>query len=120
MANEPMIIIQKTYDMIQYGYVCLQQFPKAEKHTMAADIKSSMYAVLKLLIAASKKYHKKTTLQDIDIELQFLKTMIRLASELKTSPGGSAFLPLKKYEIWSKQLNEIGRMLGKWIQTAKQ
>lgn len=120
MTNEPMTIIQKTYDMIQYGYVCLQQFPKTERHTMAADIKHSMYNILKLMIAASKKYHKKTTLQEIDIELQFLKTMIRLASELKNSPSGSPFLPLKKYEHLSKQLAEIGRMLGKWIQNTRQ
>jgi len=115
-----MLITQKIYDMIQYGYVCVQQFPKTERHTMAAEIKQSMYTVLKLTIAANKKYHKKTTLQEIDIELQFLRTMVRLASELKSAPAGSPFLPFSKYEHWSKQLNEIGRMLGGWIQNAKQ
>ncbi len=69
-----MVIIQKTYDMIEYAYVCMRQFPKSEKFTLAAEIKTSMYTLLKLLIAASKKYYKKTTLQEIDIELQFLKT----------------------------------------------
>lgn len=117
---EPMAIIQKTYDMIQYAYVCMRQFPKSEKHTMAADIKHSMYTMLRLLIAASKKYYKKNTLQDVDIELQYLKTMVRLASELRNSPSEPPFLPLNKYENWVKMLDEIGRMLGKWIKNNKQ
>jgi hypothetical protein len=74
-----------------------------------------MYKLLHLLIAASKKYYKKTTLQEIDVELQFLRTMVRLASELRYSSTDAPFLSLKKYEIWSKQLNEIGKMLGQWI-----
>jgi len=107
MSNEQyqdMVIIQKTYDMIRYAYICMRQFPKSEKHTMAAEIKTSMYTLLKLLIAASKKYYKKTTLQEIDVELQFLKTTVRLASELRNSPGEPPFLSLKKYEIWSRHL----------------
>lgn len=115
-----MVIIQKTYDMIEYAYVCMRQFPKSEKFTLAAEIKTSMYTLLKLLIAASKKYYKKTTLQEIDIELQFLKTTVRLASQLKNSPGDPPFLPLKKYEEWSRHLAEIGKILGQWIKNAKQ
>lgn len=107
------------YDTIQYGYTCLRQFPKSEKFTMVADIKNSMYTLLKLLIRASKKYYKKNTLQDADIELQYLKTMIRLASELKTHPNGAPFLSIRQYEIWAKQLDEIGRMLGQWIKSSK-
>jgi hypothetical protein len=114
---QQMVIVQKTYDMIKYGYICMRQFPKAERHTMVADIKRSMYNLLHLLIAASKKYHKKTTLQEIDIELQFLRTMVRLASELRYSPADAPFLSLKKYENWSKQLNETGKMLGQWIKS---
>lgn len=59
---EELKILQKTYDMIQYGYICLRQFPKSEKYTLAAEIKQSMYRLLKLIITANKRYYKKTTL----------------------------------------------------------
>ena len=112
---EELKILQKTYDMIQYGYVCLRQFPKSEKHTLAAEIKQSMYRLLKLIITANKRYYKKTTLQDIDVELEFLRHMIRLSADTELH-----FLPFKKYENWLKMLNEIGRMLGGWIKSSKQ
>lgn len=117
--RETMVIIQKTYDMIQYAYICLQEFPKAEKHTMAAEIKTSMYKFLKLCIAASKKYYKKTTLQEMDIELQFLKTIVRLSSELRNKETKAPFLADKKYQYWAKLLAEIGAMLGGWIKNKK-
>lgn len=107
-------ILQKTYDMILYGNVCLKQFPKHEKHVMAADIRKTMSEITHLIIRANKKYHKKTTLQEIDIELDWLRMQIRLAADPKVR-----YLPLRKYENWSKMLNEIGRMLGGWIKSAK-
>ncbi|XJZ25935.1 diversity-generating retroelement protein Avd [Bacillota bacterium Lsc_1132] len=108
-------LLQKTNDMIIYGSICLKQFPKSERYTLAADIKKSMYNLLRLLIEANKKYYKKTTIQQIDVELETLRTFIRLAADQKLQ-----YLPLRKYENWAKMLNEIGRMVGGWIKTVKQ
>lgn len=103
-------ILQKSYDMVKYGYCALRQFPKSEKYSLAADIKQSMYAIIHLIIRANKRYHKKTTLQDIDIEIEALRHLIRMAMDLN-------FLPFKKYEVWSRLLNEIGKMLGGWMKS---
>lgn len=103
-------ILQKCYDMIEYGYIALRQYPKSEKHTLAAETKRSMYSLLGLIIRANKKYYKKTTLQDIDIELENLRYLIRLGN-------GLGFLPFKQYENWSRKLNELGKMLGGWFKS---
>lgn len=107
---EDLKIAQKIYDMILYGNKALIQFPKSERYVLAADIKTSMYAMLRLCIVANKHYYKKTTLQDLDVELEVLRNLLRLASDPETR-----YLPLKKYEVWSKKLDEIGKMLGGWI-----
>lgn len=106
-------IRQKCEDMIAYGYTVLQQFPKSEKHTLAADIKQSMFKLLELVIICNKKYYKKNTMQELDVELDVLRSYIRLAMTLK-------FLPFKKYEIWSGYLNEIGKMIGGWLKSIKE
>ena len=107
-------IQQKTYDMILYADKCLKQFPNYEKHVMAADIRRTMYGLLRLIIRANKKYYKKTTLEELDIELDSLRMQIRLAADPELR-----YLPIKKYEHWSKLLNEIGRMLGGWMKSTK-
>lgn len=108
-------ILQKTYDMIIYGNICLKNFPKSERYALAADIKKSMYELLRLLIEANKKYYKKTTIQQLDVELETLRIYIRLASDPKLM-----YLPLRKYENWAKMLNEIGRMIGGWLKSTRQ
>ena len=98
--------------MIQYGYIALRQFPKTEKFTLAAEIKLSMWRLLRLIVICNKRYYKKTTLQDLDAELDLLRSQVRISKEL-------GFLPFKKYEVWSRHLDEIGRMIGGWLRSLK-
>lgn len=95
-----MIIQQKVFQMMKYGYICLQQYPKSEKFALVVDIKRCMNTILERVVEGSKKDHKKTTLRDLDVEVAKLKVYIRLSHEL-------GFLPLKKYELWSEKVVEI-------------
>jgi hypothetical protein len=59
---EDLIIKQKHEDLMIYAYQCLGQFPKSERHVLAADIRKGLYAIDSLIVRAQKKYFKKTTL----------------------------------------------------------
>ena len=85
-----LIIQQKIYDMIMYAYPAIEQFPKSQKFSLAADMKKCLDAIMRLTITANKKYTKKTTLQELDVENEALKIYIRMAFEL-------GYLPPKKY-----------------------
>jgi len=112
MAEE-LKILQKIFDMMEYGYGALAQYPKSEKFALVADIKRSMDRMLERAIEAQKKYYKKTTLQELDVEIMKLKAYLRLSKNL-------GFLPMKKYEIWSEKVVEIGKMLGGWLKSVNQ
>lgn len=111
--KEELIIQQKVYDMIMYAYPAIEQFPKAQKFSLAQDMKRCLDNIMRYIIAANKKYTKKTTLQELDIEVAALKVYIRMAHEL-------GYLPPKKYEIWSKMAVEVGKMVGGWIKSARE
>ena len=104
MDKQPLVIEQRIRDMMQYGHIALRQFPKSEKHVLAAEIRTSMLTLLRLVITAAKRYHKKTTLTDLDVELAVLQNQIRLAKDL-------TYLPINKYQHWSGLNLEIGRRL---------
>lgn len=103
-------IRQKCEEMIAYGYGALRQFPKAERHVLSQEIRNTMWGLLRLIIICNRRYHKKTTMQDLDAELDLLRSQVRMAKEL-------GYLPFKKYEVWSRQLDEIGRMVGGWLRS---
>ena len=103
-------LMQKVYDMMEYAYPALAQYPKSEKFALCTDIKHCMDIMLERTIEAQKKYYKKTTLQELDVEIMKLRAYLRLSHEL-------GFLPMKKYEVWSGMVVEIGKMLGGWLKT---
>ena len=103
-----MIILQKTKDAMKYLYTSWVKYPRSEKLGFVSDYKKCLFQFLIYIITAQKKYYKKTTLQDMDVEVMKLRAYIRLSHQL-------GFLPTKKYEIWSGRVVEIGKMLGGWI-----
>lgn len=41
--------------MIKYGYAALRQFPKSEKHVLSAEIRQSMFSLLRLIIVCNHR-----------------------------------------------------------------
>lgn len=107
-----LLIAQKVEGMIQYGYGALRHFPKSERHVLSQELRLSMWRILRLVIAAAKERNPRETLPRLDAELETLRRQIRLARELRA-------LPIKQYEVWSRHLNEVGRMAGAWIKRAR-
>lgn len=107
-----LIALQKAYDCYLYLHIVLKKFPKSEKFVLSADIKLTFFEMLKLFLIANKSAYKKKLLYEADVQLDLLRFRIRIAYDLK-------FMSAKQYEILSKKLNEIGRLLGGWIKSSK-
>ena len=112
MATDDFKTLQKIEGMMEYAYPALAQFPKAEKFSLAQDMRHSMNLLLELTITEDKKYTKKTTLENMDIELSKLKVYIRLAMKLR-------FISFHRYEVWEGMLVEIGKMIGGLLKSVK-
>ena len=112
-VKKDLLIQQKIYDMILYAYPALEQMPKSQKSSLAQDMKHCMDRIMRLTISANKKYTKRTTLQELDVEVAALKIYLRIAYDLR-------YLPSKKYEVWSGMMVEIGKMVGGWIRSQRE
>jgi len=105
MATEDFKVLQKVQDLMVYAYPVLTQFPKAVKFSLAQDIRDCMNRLLELTIEEQKRYTKKTTIQNMDIENEKLKVFIRVSYELR-------YIDKHRYSVWSGKAVEIGRMIG--------
>ena len=112
-VKKDLLIQQKIYDMILYAYPALEQMPKSQKFSLPQDMKHCMDRIMRLTISANKKYTKRTTLQELDVEVAALKIYLRIAYDLR-------YLPSKKYEVWSGMMVEIGKMVGGWIRSQRE
>ena len=101
----------KVYELLLYAGPQLEEFPRA-KRELAKKIDSSMLDVLRLVVALENKHYKKTTLGELDNEVDTLRHLVRLAADPEYTRSKKPCLPMKKYEIMSRKINEIGRMIG--------
>lgn len=114
------LLKEKIADMMKYGKKAVANFPRRERQT-ADEIRRTMLEMYRLAIVIEKKYSKKTTLQELDIELDILRHLVRLAQDKDYYEQNCAPpLSFHKYEVWSGMLDEIGRIIGGYMRYVKQ
>lgn len=118
-SYKPFYLKEKIGEMIRYGRPLTKQFPRKDRD-LADDIRITMLRMYKLAIEIEKKYYRKTTTQELDVELEWLRHLVRMAAD-KDVCGGKFAPPLSahQYEVWSRYNTEIGNLLGKYIASLK-
>lgn len=106
--KQGLIILTKIEELEKYTRVALRQFPKTEKFILSAEIRKQIFCIKRNTIRAAKKYHKKTTLQDLDIDIETLRSYIRVSYRLR-------YIDEHKLGVWMDIVDEIGRMAGAWL-----
>lgn len=100
-----MQIFQKMYEFILWLYLVVKKFPKNEKYVLGERIEKTALNVMEGIITSNCEFDKKETLKKTNVELEKLRIFIRLAKDQR-------LMNFKKYELASKMINEIGKMLG--------
>ena len=107
-----LIIYQKHYDLMVYSFPIIGRFPKDQRFVLGQQIENQMLEIGKMIVHANKLKQKRGKLYDIDIELEKLRFLIRIAKDLKV-------LTISKYGHHCERLDEIGRLLGGWLKTTQ-
>lgn len=108
----------KVYDLMLYINPELEQFPRAQRR-LADEIRTTMLSILRLVVTLENKHYKKTTLGDLDNEVDVLRHLVRIAADPALTRSKKPCLPLRKYENISRKINEIGRMIGGYYKSLK-
>lgn len=107
MASDGLVIMEKLREASLYGRVALRNFPKAERFQLGAEIRDCTTNIKRLLLRALHRYHKKTTMEDIDIELNVLRSLVQESHDLH-------YINMHQYEVWSHHIDEVGAIFGAW------
>jgi len=110
MAKEDLIVIARTYELVKWYLKRLEKFPRSHRYGLGQRIEGTLYAVYEGLIRAqyASSDAKRTELSEVNMGLEILRMHGRLAHDL-------AMLPHTSYEYASRELDEIGRMVGGWL-----
>lgn len=127
-SNSEAQLNRKFMEFVKLLNVYLNHFPKHEKYALSNRIRNTAYEVYDLISEAQKRYFKKTTLTDLDITHEKLRMQLCLANELgyfsftagKQEKDSPADLERHRYMAINTMTDELGRMIGGWIQKIKE
>jgi ssDNA-specific exonuclease RecJ len=106
----------------------LNHFPKHERYGLSQQIRNAAYEMYGFVIESQKRYQKKTSLTNLDITHEQLRMFLRLAFELGYFKFKDGSLSADKdhdktathrYLVISRMVDELGRMIGGWIQAER-
>lgn len=104
-ASNPFMLQLKLEEIQLYSHVLVMQFPKAERYKLAEHVENTISHAMHLCIAMKKKYYKKTTLQDLDVEVDYLRSIARLCDTL-------GYISHGRMDEWLHHIDEAGRIIG--------
>ena len=112
---------RKFLQFVKLLHLYLNHFPKAEKYGLALELRRAAYDVYALIVECQKRYHKRTTLTQLDIRHEQLRMFVRLAHELgyfgfkDGKHDESTTRAAHRYLTLSRLVDELGKMIGGWI-----
>ena len=119
------ILNQKFFEMMKLLNIYLNHFPKHEKFALCLSIRNTAYEVFDLITESQKRYYKKTSLTNLDVKHEQLRMKLYLANELgyfnfKNGRRDENVDAVGRYLAISKFIDEIGRLIGAWINKLKE
>jgi len=107
-------MLTKLEELDDYTHIALRNsnYPKSERHLLVADTRQCLDKILRLTLTAWKRHHKKTTLSELDVEVEVFRHLVRKAERFQ-------YITPKRYKVWAEHINELGRMLGGWLRSQK-
>lgn len=114
MDNFDIPIFKKTYDLYKIFYGYRNGIQKQDRHTIWQKCENIILEIIEGILFASQAYksEKLPTLDKVSVKLNFLRVFLRLMKEVK-------IIDNKKYAVLEEIVDEIGRMLGGWIKSAR-
>ncbi len=120
-------LLRKFVQTMRLLDVYLNHFPKHERHGLCVRMRCTAYTIHDLVVEGMKRYHKKTTLTSLDIAHEQLRMQCLLAFELgyfgysRSERDDAAVETAEhRYMAISRLVDELGRMIGAWISTARE
>ena len=107
-AKKKSPLIRQYYDAAIWIQERTCRFPKVERSALVPQIGNLCLKILLLLVEAYYSHQKLAHLMDANLKLEQLRFLMRMSKDRK-------FISINQYSYISKQLIEIGKQLGGWI-----
>jgi len=104
-------VVEKHYSLILWMLPKIANFPKDQRFLLADRIEKILLDILELLIEAVYSKNKREILIKVNLKLDVLRFMMRIAKDMK-------YVNIKAYDFFCQSAIEVGRMVGGWLKVS--
>ena len=104
-------VVEKQYQLILWMLPKIANFPKDQRFLLADRIERLLLDILEMLIGAVYSKNKREILARVNLKLDMMRFMMRMAKDMK-------YVNLKSYDHFCQIVLEIGRMVGGWYKAS--
>ena len=115
MLTSEIPIFKKIFDLYKFFHLHRNKVPKQDRFTIWQKCENIILNLIETLIRMTNlsKEEKLPRMEIMSNDLNMLRIFLRLAKEVKTIDNA-------RYVAIEKDVDEVGRMLGGWIKSAKE
>lgn len=100
--------LEKWYQFVRWLLPAIEKFPRGHKFTLGERMAAAALDVLDGLIEATYSKQATPVLQQVNLGLEKVRFLLRLAFDLQLMDG-------RKHEFAARAVDEVGRLVGGWI-----
>ena len=110
MKESPIFV--RSYDLLRWLIPATIQFPRQQRFVLAEAVQRAAFELHEQLVQATCAAQPEPVLQQADATLARLRTYLRLCRDLQLLSWG-------QHEHVARLVDEIGRLLGGWLNSAR-
>ena len=99
--------LEAMYQLVKWLVPTVERFPRRQKFLLGDRIQNASLNGLERLVEATFTRHRGGLLNQVNVDLDKLRLLLRLAREL-------GHLDARRYEHGARRLDEVGRLVGGW------
>lgn len=111
-AGEPAVVVQRAYAWVLWVIPKAEKFPKSYRFTLGETLVRSSIELLLHLVDATYQSRNGASLGAAVREINRIRYLVRLAKDLRV-------MNVDGHEFAAKAIDEIGRMTGGWLKSAR-
>lgn len=104
-------VVEKHYQLILWMLPKIANFPKDQRFLLADRIERVLLDILEMLIEAVYSRNKREVLIKVNLKLDVLRFMMRIAKDMK-------YVNVNSYDFFCQSAIEVGKMVGGWLKAS--
>jgi hypothetical protein len=111
MAQQELVVIDRTFDLVQWTCLQVGRFPRHHRYTLGERIEQRFYTLFETLLEAKYTRDRQALLRRANFSIEVLRRQLRLAHAIQC-------LRTNSYTFATQELHEIGAMVGGWLKAS--